>query len=85
MSYEVADTTAGLNEAMKILGDALKGMPDRRRFLSTYNNLARRMSMLIMDMDDGRAYFNEDGKAARRQKTAAKATKAAKAAVKKVA
>ena len=82
MSYQVIDTTAGLEQAMKLLKPAMKGMPGRRRFLARYNALCRQMANLVMLLDDGHAYFDDDSKIARKQKIATTAVKNAVTEVK---
>lgn len=70
MSYQVMDTTEGLSQAMKLIKPAMKGMPARQRYMREYNDLRRKIAMLIMSIEDGHNHFHPDGQAAKAQKKA---------------
>lgn len=70
MSYQVRDTTDGLNQAMKLVKPAMKGMPNKSSYLGAYDDMRRKVAMLIMSITDGEEFFDPDGKTRRNQKVA---------------
>lgn len=60
MSYRVDNVNDGLNFAMRDARKAMKGMPDRTKYLRTHNALARQVALLIIMLHDARNQFNID-------------------------
>lgn len=64
MSYRVTDTYDGIDKAMLLMRSAMKGMPERHRYMRQYDELRRSVAVLLILLEEVTPWLEETGKAA---------------------
>ena len=64
MSYRVFDTYDGIDKAMRLMRDAMKGMPERQRYMRHYDDLRRAVAVLLILLEEATPWLDETSNAA---------------------
>ena len=65
MSYRIDDTYDGIDQAMRLLRRSMKGMPERYRYMKQYDDLRRKVAVLLVLLEDAEPWMEETEKAKR--------------------
>ncbi|GGN56009.1 hypothetical protein GCM10010112_07430 [Actinoplanes lobatus] len=63
MSYQVFDTYDGIDKAMRMMRDAMKGMPERHRYMRHYDDLRRSVAVLLILLEEATPWLDETSRA----------------------
>lgn len=65
MSYRMSDTYDGIDHAMRLLRQSMKGMPQRYRYMKHYDELRRSVAVLLILLEEASPWMQETAKAKR--------------------
>ncbi|XTZ18267.1 hypothetical protein ACQSSU_13290 [Micromonospora echinospora] len=59
MSYKIDDTYDGIDRAMRLLRDSMRGMPERHRYMRQYDELRRSVAVLLVLLEEATPWMDE--------------------------
>ncbi|GLY24788.1 hypothetical protein [Micromonospora sp. NBRC 101691] len=65
MSYQIGDTYDGIDRAMRLLRDSMRGMPERHRYMRQYDELRRSVAVLLVLLEEATPWMDETREAQR--------------------
>ena len=58
-SYQISDTYDGIDQAMRLMRSAMKGMPERHRYMRHYDDLRRSVAVLLVLLEEATPWMEE--------------------------
>ena len=59
MGYQISDTYDAIDQAMRLLRRAMRGMPERHRYIRHYDDLRKSVAVLLLLLEETAPWMDE--------------------------